>query len=281
MRSRALLTLLTFWCPLLFAQVQFKLVKPQVIKTRLNLYPGNDLTRVAALVKSFSEVGCSEDKLSEQAVPRRKEPNVVCVLPGETDQVILVGAHFDHVSKGKGVVDNWSGASLLPSLFQSLSGTSRRHTFIFAGFTGEEDGLIGSRFYVKQLSAPELSRVQLMVTLDTLGLGPTKVWVSRSDPEAVSLLMSTANVTRLPLEGMNVDGFGISDEESFIKKKIKTVTVHSLTSDTTQVLHSSLDDITAIKFENYYDTYHLLAAYLALIDTKFPATPAVDNTSDH
>ena len=101
-------------------------------------------------------------------------------LPGSTPQVIVVGAHFDHVSEGDGVVDNWSGASLLPSLFQSLMGSARKHTFIFVAFTGEEEGLLGSAFYVKQLSKDQLSNIEAMINLDSLGLGPTEVWVSQS-----------------------------------------------------------------------------------------------------
>ncbi|PYX03200.1 MAG: Zn-dependent exopeptidase M28, partial [Acidobacteria bacterium] len=38
---------------------------------------------------------------------RSKLPNVICVLPGSSDKVIIVGAHFDRVSEGDGVVDNW------------------------------------------------------------------------------------------------------------------------------------------------------------------------------
>ena len=267
--------------PFLPAQVQFKLVKPETIKSRLNSFEGSDSTREATLRKSFSETGCSADNMSEQVVARRKEPNVICVLPGETDQVILISAHFDHISEGKGVVDNWSGASLLPSLFESLSNTKRKHTFVFVGFTAEEDGLVGSGYYVKKLSPLDLTRIRLVVNLDTLGLGPTKVWASHSDPEALGLLLATAHATQLPLGTMNVDGFGESDEESFAKKKIKTVTIHSLTPDTAGVLHSSRDNLAAIKFDDFYDTYHLLAAYLAILDTRFQAVPTTNVTATH
>jgi hypothetical protein len=59
-------------------------------------------------------------------------------LPGETERIILVGAHTDHVEEGDGVVGNWSGASLLPSLLYSLSAKPGQHTFVFNGFTAEE-----------------------------------------------------------------------------------------------------------------------------------------------
>ena len=48
-----------------------------------------------------------------------------------------------HEENGEGVVDNWNGASLLPSLFESLESQALRHTFRFIGFAEEETGLSG------------------------------------------------------------------------------------------------------------------------------------------
>jgi Peptidase family M28 len=130
----------------LCAQVRFDVVSSANVKTRLDAYKGNDKVREEALLKLFGDAGCSAPNLSEQKVRGRKEPNVICTLPGETSDVILIGAHFDHASEGSGIVDNRSGASILPSLFQSLAGSKHKHTFVFVGFTGEESGEIGSRF---------------------------------------------------------------------------------------------------------------------------------------
>jgi Iap family predicted aminopeptidase len=257
----------------LYAQVHFDLVSSETVKTRLDLYKGNDRVREAALVKTFTDAGCPAASLSEQAVPGRKEPNVICVLPGETSEVVLIGAHFDHVPEGSGIVDNWSGASLLPSLFQSLAGSRRKHTFVFVGFTGEESGEVGSRYYVGRLSKIDSSQIELMITLDSIGLGPTKVWASRSDKQAVALLAATARLFKLPIGAVNVDGFGESDEEPFIKQKVRTITIHSLTPETSHVIHTARDAPAAISFSDYYDTYHLLAGYLAILDTQLDADP--------
>jgi Zn-dependent M28 family amino/carboxypeptidase len=73
-------------------------------------------------------------------------PNVIGTLPGSSDSVIVIGAHFDHVESGEGVVDHGSGAALLPSLFQSLNGEPRKHTIVFIVFAAEEQGLIGPDF---------------------------------------------------------------------------------------------------------------------------------------
>lgn len=184
-----------------------------------------------------------------------------------TQATIVVGAHFDHVSQGDGIVDNWSGASLLPSLFQSLAGSPRKHTFVFIGFTGEEEGLVGSAFYVKHLAKDQLANIEAVINLDTLGLGSTEVWVSQSDPLLVNQLATIAKILKLPVTGMNVNGVGKSDEESFIEKNVCTITIHSVTPETLHVLHSSSDNPGAIRFSDYYDTYRLLASYLAALDT--------------
>jgi Peptidase family M28 len=247
-------------------QITLSFLQPEKIQARLDRYKGDDTKREAALRQMFLDAGCTEANLSEQRVPDRKQPNVICTIPGSGTETIVVGAHFDHAEVGQGIVDNWSGASLLPSLLESLKGVPRKHTFIFVGFTGEEDGLRGSEFYVKELSAEQIAKVVAMVNMDSLGLGPTQVWMSRSDPVLVKGLNLSAHTLQLPLTIMNVDGFGQSDEEPFIRKKICTVTVHSLTPATMNVLHQAADNPSAIRFKDYYGTYRLLAGYLALLD---------------
>ena len=76
----------------------------------------------------FEEAGCKGDSISEQKVNGEKR-NLICTLKGETDSMIVVGAHFDLIEKGDGVVDNWSGAALLPSFYQGLAEFNRKHTF--------------------------------------------------------------------------------------------------------------------------------------------------------
>jgi putative aminopeptidase FrvX len=247
-------------------QIILSFLQPEKIQARLDQYKGDDTKREAALRRMFLDAGCAEANLSEQRVPDRKQPNVICMMPGRGVETIVVGAHFDHAEIGQGIVDNWSGASLLPSLLESLKGVPRNHTFIFVGFTGEEDGLRGSQFYVKELPAEQMAKVVAMVNMDSLGLGSTLVWMNRSDPVLVKALNLSAQALKLPLAVMNVDGFGESDEESFIQKKICTVTVHSVTTATARVLHNVADNPSAIPFSDYYGTYRLLAGYLALLD---------------
>ncbi len=247
--------------------VFFEPLDSHVIEQRLQSYKGNDNQREETVKTMFQSAGCSGANLTEQPVRGLKQPNVICVLPGKTESVILVGAHFDHVDLGDGVVDNWSGASLLPSLYQAIDTRPRRHTFIFVAFAGEEKGLVGSKFYVEHATPEELKRIDAMVTIDTLGLGPTEVWASRSDKQLVGYLNGTAHGLNLPLTAMNVDDLGESDEEHFIRRKVPTITIHSVTRETFHVLHNRRDNYSAVHFDNYYDSYKLLGGYLAVLDS--------------
>jgi peptidase M28-like protein len=246
--------------------IHFDVVDREIVLQRLNDFASKNRERERRLKDLFLTVGCKEANLSEQRVRGLSEANVVCVFPGKTDDVIIVGAHFDHVHVGDGVVDNWSGASLLPSLFVSLKGQTREHTYIFVGFAGEEQGMVGSESYVNSIDTERLPKIEAMVNLDTLGLGPTKVWASHADKRLLGALISVAQTMKLPLQGINVDGAGSTDSESFAHRKIPSITVHSVTQQTWTILHSSKDKIDAISTDDYYATYRLLAAYLAFLD---------------
>jgi len=250
----------------LVAQLHFGTVNSQVVEQRLKSYKGSDSEREATMKNLFQSAGCSAGKLIEQPVKESKQPNVICILSGSAERVIVVGAHFDHIDAGDGVVDNWSGASMLPSLYQALKAEPRKHTFIFVAFAAEEKGMVGSRFYVNSLTSDEVKKIDAMVNMDTLGLGPTEVWVSRSDEKLVRALNGMARAMKLPLTGQNVDGVGQSDEESFISRKVPTITIHSLTQETLRVLHSPKDNYGAIHFDDYYNSYRLLSGYLVRLD---------------
>lgn len=244
-------------------QIKFILVDRPTIEARLKSYGGNNVQREHTIKKMFGDAGCKD--ISEEAV-KYLPPNVICVLPGETDEIILVGAHTDRVDAGDGVVDNWSSASLLPSLFTSLNIQRRHHTFVFVGFTGEEKGLLGSEFYTKRLSIAQRSRIVGMVNMDTLALGPTKVWATHADKQLLDPLAVVAHSLKLPIGAVNVEGVGTTDSESFAKYNIPRITIHSITQETWPILHSKNDNFSAVKMDDYYDTYRLLAAYLAYLD---------------
>jgi putative aminopeptidase FrvX len=257
--------------------IRFRPVSKLMIESRLGKYIGDNRQRESNLKQMFAEAGCDGQHVWEQPVKSSKLPNVICVLPGSSDKSIIVGAHFDHASEGDGVVDNWSGASLLPSLYEALKIEPRKHTFIFIGFTDEEVGEVGSHFYARQMSRAQVAATDAMVNMDTLGLSPTKVWASHSDKWLISAAVIVAQQQKMPLAAVNVDQVGTTDSEQFAERKIPRITIHSLTQQTwdANILHTSKDKLSAIHVDDYYETYWLLASYLAFLD-QFATAP---NTS--
>jgi putative aminopeptidase FrvX len=248
--------------------IRYKPVPREVVESRLKKYGGNDQQREATLKQMFADAGCDGQHLSEQAVKEARQPNVICVLPGSSDKVIIVGAHFDHVSAGDGVVDNWSGASLLPSLYEAVKVEPRTHTYIFIGFTDEEKGEVGSRFYAGQMTKEQVAATDAMVNMDTLGLATTEIWVSHSDKRLSSALIYIAKQLGLPVKGVDVDQIGSTDSVQFAARKIPSITIHSLTQQTwnARILHTSKDKISVMQLDDYYQTYALISAYLAFLD---------------
>jgi hypothetical protein len=245
--------------------VDLRLLPRAVVESRLKSFSTKNGEREALIRKWFVESGCPD--ISEQTVERKLPPNVICVLPGESHEVIVVGAHTDKVEgSGDGVVDNWTGAVLLPSLLYSLSAQRRHHTLIFIGFSAEEEGLVGSQFYVNHLTAEQRAHIEGMVNFDSLGLGPTEVWASHADKALLDALRSVAAASKLPVTTMNVDNLGTADSESFARYQIPRITLHSVTPQTWSILHSPLDKLAAIEMNDYYDSYKLIAEYLAYLD---------------
>ena len=247
-------------------KIEFTPIQPDVLDARLQQLShrnGERRTKVKAL---FEEAGCRDDLLVEQKIKGSKEPNVICTLPGKTDATIIVGAHFDTVPDSYGAVDNWSGASLLPSLWQSLKDHERSHTFVFIGFSAEEKGLKGCKFYAKQLTEDERAQTRAMVNLECLGISPTAVWVSKADKNLVNFMGYIADVMKLPVSGVDVDKIGTTDSASFAKIGIPAITIHALNQESLKYIHSSRDELKLIDSKQYHETYQLICGYLAYLD---------------
>lgn len=247
-------------------QVQYRTLPKSEIEQRLNAVEDSNVKREQKLHQLFEDAGCAGDRLTEQAVKHVKAPNVICTLAGEMDSQIIVGAHFDFVNNGKGVVDNWSGCSLLPSLFSNLHGAPRRHTFVLVGFTDEEKGLVGSRYYVHEMGKAGLQNVSAMVNLDSLGASTTKLELDRGDKKLANALAAVAMSFHLPLTVVNVHRVGRSDSDSFEDRHVPSINIHSLTNETFPILHTPRDRMDAIHLDEYYDSYRLVNVYLAYLD---------------
>ena len=250
------------------AKVQFECVAPNLIQQRLEMVSRKPSERKSTLESLFDQAGCGEEYRSEQPVHGPKEPNIICTLQSDASGpgTIVVGGHWDFVNDGTGAVDDWSGAALLPSLYQSLRAVPRRHRFIFVAFAAEETGLTGSSKFVGKLSAEERKNIRAMINLECLGMEPPEVWASRADKTLVNDYAVVARSLGLAVAGVNVDRVGDDDSHPFLAAGIPVLTMHSVTSANLHILHSPADNLKAINHEHYYAAYRFAAVYLAYLD---------------
>ena len=99
--------------------------------------------------------------------------NLVGIVPGKSDEIVLVTAHHDHLGHGYlGANDNASGVTALLAIAQAVKqrATPPTRTIVFATFGAEEDGMIGSYYFAAHPPASvPLDKVVEDVNLDMVG----------------------------------------------------------------------------------------------------------------
>jgi len=167
--------------------------------------------------------------------------NIVMVLPGEDDSLkneyVIIGAHFDHLGMGgsssrvrdtiavhPGADDNASGISSMIELAErfSLTPGSHKRSLVFAAFSGEEEGLLGSKYFADN-PLMDLSGVNAMINLDMVGrlsdsstLQIGGIGTAEGLRDKVNNLVDT-NTVKL---SFSEEGYGPSDHSSFYGKNI-------------------------------------------------------------
>ena len=99
--------------------------------------------------------------LSIQAIvdPNRDDYNVIAESKGgDPNHVVVVDAHLDAIY-GAGMLDNASGSATILDIAQQMKNVTPRNKLRFIWFGGEELGLLGSSYYVNNLTKTELSHI--------------------------------------------------------------------------------------------------------------------------
>lgn len=121
--------------------------------------------------------------------------NVLAYKPGKSSKQIIVGAHYDSVSTGKGADDNASGVGVMLEVAEVLKNVSTPYTIVFVAFGAEEGGLNGSNYYAKQMTAKEIENTAGMINLDSLAAGD-KMYVHGSAGEAGFIRDQAMNIAK-------------------------------------------------------------------------------------
>jgi len=101
-----------------------------------------------------------------------KTTNIIADSPtGNSDKVVVVGAHLDSVVEGPGINDNGSGSSTILEIAEQMAelGIRNRQQVRFTFWGAEESGLLGSEHYVNNLEADELGKIVANLNFDMVG----------------------------------------------------------------------------------------------------------------
>jgi Zn-dependent M28 family amino/carboxypeptidase len=175
----------------------------------------------------------------------RTVANVVGVIPGTRpewkDQSVMVTAHYDHLGLGwpdvhkgdegkvhPGADDNASGVAVMLELAHALAGAEKpSRTIVFVAFTGEEAGLLGSKYYVEHADRFPVRQIIGVINLDTVGrLGDQKLSVigTGTASEWQHIFRGASFVTGV--ESRNIpEAMQASDQASFVQKGVPAVQI--------------------------------------------------------
>jgi len=212
----------------------------------------------------------------------KETQNVVAVIEGTDpllrDEYIVIGAHYDHLGRStvsaldpsagdairNGADDNASGTAAILELARMLSIEKPRRSVIFAGFSGEEQGLLGSQYFVDNPPVP-LGKIVTMLNFDMVGRMKNDglmVFGTATATEMAALVDSAnAGILRVTSSG---DGFGSSDHSSFYAKEIPVL--HFFT-DLHEDYHRASDDTEKIN----------LGGQARVVDLAFRITRRIDD----
>lgn len=133
-------------------------------------YPGVTVEANAGreLISTMSSGRPVTIRVSHNAKYVEKESdNVIGEIPGETDEQVVVGGHYDSQAEGPCVWDNGTGVASTIEIARMLQGIRLTRTVVAIAFAVEEVGLWGSTAYTVE-HAEEMNRVVGMVNLDAV-----------------------------------------------------------------------------------------------------------------
>lgn len=219
--------------------------------------------------------------------------NVIGALDKGHDLWIVIGAHYDHLGRGdenslapgdssihNGADDNASGVAALLELAQRFYDEPVGYNLLFAAFSGEEKGLVGSKTFVESPSIPK-EKISFMLNMDMVGrmnseralaiygTGTSPMW---------NTVLDSANVDSLKFM-FHESGVGPSDHTSFYLADIPVL--HFFTGQH-EDYHKPADDADKINFEGLYSVINTVEAVVRKVDgqPKLEFTKTKDQSKD-
>jgi len=229
-----------------------------------------------------------------------KMKNVVAIIRGTDAELkaspVVLSAHYDHLglgwpdvrkgNEGKihyGADDNASGVSIMLELAKALGSTMKpKRTVIFVAFTGEEAGLIGSRYFVSQIKKYYNGDIIADVNIDTDGhLFDNKLMIinGNSAKEWKFVFMGTDYTTGIKTDVITQE-LDASDQVAFIEKGIPAVQFFTGPNEYYHRPTDTYDKIDGPGLVKVATVTKEVIAYLADRDTPFEFTGKVKFSLD-
>ncbi|MBP6184678.1 MAG: M20/M25/M40 family metallo-hydrolase [Saprospiraceae bacterium] len=162
--------------------------------------------------------------------------NVIGWLDNNAATTVVIGAHYDHLGEGghgsrhtgepaihNGADDNASGVAALIYMAEALAKNGpKNNNYLFIGFSGEELGLFGSKYFVENPTIP-LASINYMLNMDMVGRLDTVLVINGAGTSPS--WKDVFNVSNKPGFSLvtNESGIGPSDHTSFYLKNIPAI----------------------------------------------------------
>ena len=187
--------------------------------------------------------------------------NVVLELPGETDETIVMTAHYDSTSLSTGAYDNMSGSIGLLAAAERFSKEKHHYTLRLVWCGSEERGLLGSKAHVA-LHEEELGKVVMNVNLDMIGCIMGKfIACCTTEEKLVGYIEYFADEMGFPIS-VRQDVYS-SDSTPFADKGIPAVSFARIAPPNTAVIHNSYDTLALMQATHMAQDMDFINNFLA------------------
>jgi Iap family predicted aminopeptidase len=216
--------------------------------------------RVYGAIELFQESG---------ATPRVNEyesgANIAASLEGSSDDLVVIGAHYDKTTLGCGAIDNWTGVVLLNRLYRELKNEKLIKDYEFVAFGEEEKGLLGSMAMTRTYSEYGKKKPCAMINLDSFGFD--RIWALESISDR-SLLTIASDVGRQRGDSFSIRNYrgASSDSESFRQIGVPSITFSGINNDWRDYLHKEQDQIENIDVRKVAENQTFLRDFVGTID---------------
>lgn len=240
-----------------------KLSTIQDLKADVELAPCEDKERLEAVKKLFITMGAGEQDITVEKFENVE--NVVLTKKGESEEIVVIGAHYDKTSSGCGVIDNWTGIVLTGHLYQRIKDVNTNKTYKFVAFGKEELGLVGSKAMANAIPLEKRINYCAMINFDSFGFSFPQALSNTSDETLISLAKTTAKELDFTFASSEFTGTN-ADSSSFRDVKIPAITLHGLSANWQDYLHKDNDKKKNVNPESVYAGYIFALKLIAKID---------------